>query len=405
MNWIDFLFLLKSIYGKSETLPDLEKIQRMGLLAVKLGQVHALRIDFLDEKKCRHLSKLYRNTLTLPAQEINSIIDKNAPSDFRKYFNFIDEKPLASASIGQVHLAELKDGSRVVIKLIKKNYKENFISDVASVKRLFKTAIFFYPKLKNVADPIGILNDIQEYTMSELDLINEMNGQKILHKIYNENKDKYDLSKMLFPKLYENISNSNILVSEFIEGETFDELLEQGRLDYINMLELFHIHGYFMFSIGIFHGDIHPGNIILHNDKIAFIDTGFIGRVSDSFRNAIYSFFDGLWYYDYEKCSYYVIQMADKRIEGEKFNNFRKKFYELYSDFENSTVSEVSLTKKMMETIKLGVLSGMVFEKGIFSIIRSLMYLDGMVLKCKPDAVLMKDMRYFMDESKKLMNI
>ena len=60
----------------------------------------------------------------------------------------------------------------------------------------------------------------------------------------------------------------------------------------------------------------------------------------------------------------------------------------------------MSLTHKMMQTIKLGVNSGMVFEKGIFAIIRSLMYLDGMVLRCRPETVLMKDMRPFMDEGR-----
>jgi ubiquinone biosynthesis protein len=62
----------------------------------------------------------------------------------------------------------------------------------------------------------------------------------------------------------------------------------------------------------------------------------------------------------------------------------------------------VSLTRKMMQTIKLGVHSGMAFEKGIFAIIRSLMYLDGMVLRCKPDAVLLRDMRRFIGEFEKL---
>ena len=64
--------------------------------------------------------------------------------------------------------------------------------------------------------------------------------------------------------------------------------------------------------------------------------------------------------------------------------------------------AEVSLTRKMMQTIKLGVHSGMTFEKGIFAIIRSLMYLDGMVLRCKPDAVLLRDRRRFIGEFEKL---
>jgi phosphomethylpyrimidine synthase len=86
----------------------------------------------------------------------------------------------------------------------------------------------------------------------------------------------------------------------------------------------------------------------------------------------------------------------------EKSREFTEKGSELYADFKDRTVAEVSLTKKMMQTIKLGVHSGMMFEKGIFAIIRSLMYLDGMVLRCKPDAVLLRDMRRFIGEFEKL---
>jgi ubiquinone biosynthesis protein len=76
----------------------------------------------------------------------------------------------------------------------------------------------------------------------------------------------------------------------------------------------------------------------------------------------------------------------------------------LYKDFEGSSVSEVSLTKKMMDTIKLGVHSGMEFEKGMFSIIKSLMYLDGMVLRCRPDAVLLRDMKPALENFEKILS-
>ena len=66
MNWIGFIRLMRNIYGRD--LPDLEKIQEQGLLAVKIAQVFALRIDFLNEEKCRHLSRLYRHTLELPSE-------------------------------------------------------------------------------------------------------------------------------------------------------------------------------------------------------------------------------------------------------------------------------------------------------------------------------------------------
>ena len=65
MNWIQFGRLIHSIYGRGGKLPDLDWIQDLGLLAVKLGQVHALRIDFLDREKCEHLARLYRRNAML----------------------------------------------------------------------------------------------------------------------------------------------------------------------------------------------------------------------------------------------------------------------------------------------------------------------------------------------------
>ena len=91
--------------------------------------------------------------------------------------------------------------------------------------------------------------------------------------------------------------------------------------------------------------------------------------------------------------------MSDIQIDRNTYAEFERRFLELYRDFTNRNVSEISLTRQMMGTIKLGVHHGMHFEQGIFSVIRSLMYMDGMVLRCHPKAVLMKGMRPFIQEA------
>ncbi|MEM4637787.1 MAG: AarF/ABC1/UbiB kinase family protein [Candidatus Woesearchaeota archaeon] len=401
MNWLNFIWLIKEIYGKKE-YPDLKRMQDLGLLAVKIGQVHALRIDFLSEKKCRHLSKLYRKTISIGVEDSKLLIKSYVNDKFAKDIIIEDYNPIASASVGQVYVGKLRGTKkRLAIKIIKGNFKKQFIKDVKSLKRLFKLIIFFYPKLAKVANPIGIIDHIEEYTLSELNLLNEIKGHNILMNIYNKNKKLFDLKKLGFAKIYLEYSNENVLVSEFIAGKTIDELLNEGKLSYNTLIELFRIHGFYMFCIGTFHGDIHPGNIILDNGKIYFIDTGAIGYVSKRLRTGLFYFFKSLSAYDYDKCAYWLNEMASKKISGEKFSIFKEKFNTLYSDFKNKTVSEVSLTKKMMETIKLGVNNGMEFEEGMFSIIKSLMYMDGMVLRCNPKAVLIKDMRRFIDEFEK----
>lgn len=401
MTRIQFVWLIKEIYGKK--LPDLDKIQDMGLLAVKIAQHFALRIDFLDEKVCTHLAKLYQNSVEIDENRVNYLLKRGEDKDFIKNFSYFEKKPLASASIGQVHRATLNDGKKVVIKIIKEDYRENFIKDLENLKKFLKIVLFFYPKLKRVFNPLEILDYIEEYTLEELNLLNEIKGQHILQDICIKNKEIYDLSDLSFHKIYKEISGESILVSEEIEGETFKSLMDKGLLSYDSLLKLFHIHGFYIFKIGIFHGDIHPGNIFYTEDgKINFVDTGAISSVKENLRDGLYNFFKALAYYDFKNCAFYLNQMSEVKLQGEKYERFLKNMLNLYLDFEDATVSEVSLTKRMMETIKMGVLHGMHFEDGMFGIIKSLMYLDGMVLKVNPKAILVKDMRAFIKEFDKL---
>jgi ubiquinone biosynthesis protein len=394
VNLLSFLDLMRTIYGRG--LPDIERIQRKGLLAVKIAQHYALRIDFLDERVCRHLTQLYRHNLTLPAEDIDVLLARSTGPGWQDRVCDLERTPLASASVGQVHRARLADGSPVAVKVIKRDFKAGFLRDVAALRRLLQVAIFVYPKLRQVFDPMGILDYIEDYTLNELDLRNEIEGQRILRGIRDENAGRYDLGRLRFHRLYEELSGENVLVSEFINGPTFDELLERGALPYERMLQLFDLHGFYVFGAGVFHGDIHPGNIVLEDDgRICLVDTSAISSIGTRVKNGLFRFFVALSAYDFDGCARHLNEMALRPIEGAAYARFRERFFTLYRDFPRKTVSEVSLTKKMMDTIKLGVHSGMEFERGMFAIIKSLMYLDGMVLRCRPNAVLMEDMRPF----------
>jgi len=339
----------------------------------------------------------------LPPSSFKALLASTVNVGWNDSFASIDENPLASASVGQVHRGVLTTGETVVIKLVKRDFAASFERDVRSLRAMLQVAMFFYPKLAKVADPLGILETIEKGTKDELDLRKEAAGQEVLRKLTEQHATRFDLSRLFFPKIHARLSGERHMVTEFVEGKTFDEALDEGLLPYDELLDLFHIHGFFVFCIGTFHGDIHPGNIIRRPDgKIAFIDTGAISRVGEKMRTGLFRFFDALSEYDYTACAEHLNSMADRRIAGTAFERFRERFLDLYKDFTGATVSQVSLTKRMMETIKLGVNSGMVFERGMYPIIKSLMYLDGMVLRCNPQAVLVRDMRRFIDEFKKV---
>lgn len=379
-----FAQLMRMIYGDRPV--ELARIQAMGLLAVKIGQAHALRADFLSAAKCQELARLYRANVPIPPEQALANVDC-AP------FSRIDTQPLASASVGQVYRAELKSGESVVIKAIKPHFRAQFEQDVRSLRRLLRVSTTLYPPLKRVFNPLGILDHIEEYTLQELDLLLEIEGQLRLQRVAEPWRDHPFLRPLQFPRLYREFSTSQVMVSEFVPGATFDELLEQHRLPYEALLDLFKVHGVFLFRIGVFHGDLHPGNLIWREGKIYFLDTGAVSTVSARVRQGLLALFRHLSAYDYTSAAAALQGMSQVTLGRAEYARYLEAFQSLYADFKGSTVAQVSLTRKMMETIRLGVVSGMRFEDDMFPIIKSLMYLDGMVLRCHPQARLLEDMR------------
>ena len=392
MRFFAFIKLFNMIFNKKK-LPDLDWIQKQGLLFIKIAQTFALRIDFLSPEATIHLQKLFNkaNPKKVTSESLISIL----PKKLNNVIKNIKKEPIGVASVGQVHKAELIDGRVVAVKFIKKDVEDSFKREVKSFRRFIKFITFFYPKLHKVADPLGVLEHIEEYTIAELDLRNEIKHSKILQNIKKKYENKFDFSTLNFPEYDENLSTKNVLVSSFIEGTSVDACLREKKLSEDKMLDIFRWHGFYMFIVGTFHGDIHPGNIIYNNGKFTLIDTGAISTVSKRIQQGLFEFMKALSQYDYVECALKLNQMAAVSISGDKYEKFEKKILELYSDFTDTTVTEKSLTKQMMYTIRLGVLSGMTFEKGMFPIIKSLMYLDGVVLQGAPDMILMKEMRKY----------
>jgi ubiquinone biosynthesis protein len=394
----------RQIYGKKPI--DVDKIQKMGLLAVKLGQICALRPDLLDSEKCLQLQKLYSSAYAIPQENFESLLDKNTSDDFRSNFESIESKSFAAASIGQIHRAKLLDGTDVVIKIVKSNFEKSFRRDVRRMKRWVSMGLFFYPRLKKVGNPLGLLAHIEDYTVRELNLLNEIKGKEKLEKIATQYSDKFPMPKLRFPKFWKDISNERVLVVEYIAAPTLEKHLDRHSFEWDDMLQLFRIHGAYMFGIGVFHGDLHPGNVMMDEDNnFIFIDTGAICEAPENVRTALFGFFYFLAKGQLKNSFDAMLSMAKIQPTGDTLETYYKSMFELYDGFVGTSVSEVSLTQQMMKTIKASVLAGCTFGEDTFPIIRSLMYMDGMVLKGHPQVDLITSMGPYLDEFSQLIDL
>ena len=398
MRVITFIRFMRQILKSSPA--DLDWIQSQGLLAVKLAQIFALRSDLIPVEKCRQLQQLYQHAASIPSEDVFRNIEQRAPEGFMDAFREIDEIPLAAASVGQVHRATLKTGQEVVIKVIKSQNEKTFRRDVNRMRRWLRVFLLFMPKLRKVGNPVALLNHVADYTTRELDLRNEIKGADELLRIKEEVSDEFPMELLRFPRYYHELSNKDVLVSEFVRGDSLEDGIESGSLSWATLLELFRIHGAYLFGIGTFHGDLHPGNCIIDEEgKFVFIDNGAICHAPKHVNKSLFTFFRYLSDHDFEKAFRALLDISEKQLPHKDAVEYMSQMAIIYHDFEMKTVGEQSLTQIMMKTVRCAVeKAGAEFGEEAFPIIRALMYLDGLVIRTHPQVRLISSMGPYLDE-------
>tara|TARA_B100000945_G_scaffold49035_1_gene34789 strand:+ start:3543 stop:4769 length:1227 start_codon:yes stop_codon:yes gene_type:complete len=392
MRLLTFLRFYREI--RKDGPADLDWIQRQGLLAVKLTQIFALRPDILSIDKCRQLQKMYRNASTIPSEDVDLILRERVPEGFQDSIAWFDVEPFAAASVGQVHRATLTNGEDVVVKVVKANHRESFQRDVKRLMRLMRVAITLSPKLRRAGNPMALLRHVEDYTTRELNLRNEIKGGAELEAIQNRLSEVFPMPRLRFPKYYPEISNEHVLVSEFVRGKTLEEYIDQQGLRWDHLIELFRIQGAYMFGVGTFHGDLHPGNCIVDEDgNFVFIDNGAICESPRKVSLSLFKFFEALSEGSLDSGFEALLDLADERPDEERVKRFRTKMGEIYEGFGEKSVGEQSLTDLMMRTVRAAVEdAGADFGEEGFPIIRSLMYMDGLVIRTHPEVKLIAEM-------------
>lgn len=398
MRMLTFFRFMRQILRKKPA--DLDWIQRQGLMAVKLAQIFALRPDLLGEEKCKQLQQLYQHAASIPPENWEETLKSKAIPNFFDNFKTIDSTPLAAASVGQVHRATLHNGEEVVIKFVKQANAVKFRKEVDRMRSWLRIFLVLSPRLRKVGNPMALLNHVADYTTRELDLRNEILGAEELAQIQAQIADEFPTPKLRFPKYYPKLSNENVLVSEFIEGISLEEGIENKSLEWSTLLELFRIHGAYLFGIGTFHGDLHPGNCIIDKEgRFVFIDNGAICHAPSFVNRSLFNFFEHLSRQEMHSAFMSLLDMTTKKPTGKKMQKYLNRMNEIYADFEKKPVGEQSLTRIMMQTVRAAVeLANAEFGEEAFPIIRALMYLDGLVIRTHPEVLLIKSMGPYLDE-------
>jgi ubiquinone biosynthesis protein len=277
--------------GEGEPLPkpnrDMARrfrqlLAELGPTFTKLGQLLSTRPDVLPVHWVEELESLQDDCPPLPIAEIRREIERGLGRPVEELFARLEEAPLASASIAQVHLARTHGGARVVVKVQRPDIRERIESDL--------TLLYYLAKLLEAVveetglyTPTGIIEEFDRTVHEELDFSNEARNAKEM----GENARERPF--LVIPRVHEELSSSTVLTLDYLEGTKVSEVTEQAGFDLEKVARNI-IEAAFrqLFEDGLFHGDPHPGNIlVLPGNRIALVDFGLMGRLTRVQREAL----------------------------------------------------------------------------------------------------------------------
>ena len=256
-------------------------LEELGPIFVKFGQAISTRRDLLPPDIADELAKLQDAVPPFPADQAIEIINNAYGESVDTVFARFDTEPLAAASIAQVHTAQLKAGTEVIVKVLRPGVLEQIERDLAVLRMIAGLADRYWEHGKRLR-PLEIVDEYEHTILDELDLMREAANTAQL-------KRNFQGSDMLYvPDIYWDYCRPEVMVQERIFGtqisdmETLREAGTNIQLLAENGVELFFTQ---VFRHNFFHADMHPGNIfVLHTDpakpKYAAVDFGIVGTLS-----------------------------------------------------------------------------------------------------------------------------
>jgi ubiquinone biosynthesis protein len=259
-------------------------MEEMGPTFIKFGQILATRVDLFPPEWIAEFEKLHDRVPPLPFERLRSQIEEDLSGSVSEVFVEFDETPLAAASIAQVHRARLPDGQQVIVKIRRPGIRPTIEADLRLLERLVALIERELPDIRRF-HPQEVLRQFKISLRNELDLLSEgRNTERVASNFADD-------PTIVIPKVYWEYCGERINVQEYIEGiagrnlKAVDtagldrKILAQRGADAVLKMVLID---------GFFHADPHPGNFIfLAENRLAFIDFGMVGSLSESRRDQV----------------------------------------------------------------------------------------------------------------------
>ena len=347
------LKILNFIFGNNNQKDIGKKLSNvlinLGPGYIKFGQALSTRPDILGKKTCDDLKKLQGQLKPFSNSIAKKIIEEENENLIPESLASFDENPIASASIAQVHTGILKNGKKVAIKILKPNIHKQLFNDFVFFYWITKFLEFFIPSIKRLklSKNVEVLSEV---SLNELDLTLEASAADELAENFKDH-ERYKV-----PKIYWEFTTKNMLVLEFIEGIRIDDLeaLKTSEHNIKNITEIgTEVFFLQVFRDGFFHGDMHPGNILINKEGALIpIDFGIMGRLSNKDRQFLALLLTYLLNKNYRK----VVEIHDEaNMLGKdvSHDHLSQAIRAISTPLLNKPIGEVSLAKLLGQILSL----------------------------------------------------
>ena len=328
------------------------------------------------------------------SEEAKEVVEEELKKPIMELLDEFDEKPLAAASIAQVHKAVLQDGSKVVLKIQRPNIRENIEADIDILFNLARLFESYIPESK-LYNPTGIIEEFAKTIRREMDFTREG------HNIQRFTANFKDDSTISAPKVYWELTTNKVLTMEYVKGIKITDFkkLEEAGLDKKQIA----VNGASsvlkqIFTYAFFQGDPHPGNILVKEDNvIVVLDFGMFGRIDEKTKEQIADILIAVIKKDVDKI---VKTFLDVGVIAEEVNirEFRLDIVDFLERYYDVPLSQLELSEVLNEIVQVVARHRIKIMPEVMLLIKALVTIEGIGRDLDPEFNMVEHARPFAEK-------
>jgi ubiquinone biosynthesis protein len=358
--------------GKTDPSQLADDLEAMGPTYVKIGQLLSSRSDLLPEPYLKALTRLQDKVKPFSYAEVEQIIQDELGVRISKAFSRFDPKPIAAASLGQVHVAALRDGREVIVKVQRPNIRKQIAEDFEVLGQIAE----FLDAHTETGRRYRFQVVLEEFRLT---IQQELNYEREAQNLISLGENLKEFKRIEVPQPVRDYSTRCVLTMDYVQGSKITSLSPVARLGLDGEAlaeELFKAYLKQILLDGLFHADPHPGNVFLTEDgKIALLDLGMVGRLAPTMQENLLKLLIAVGEGNYEVAADIVIRIS-KTTEDFDSDEFHRHIGQIMSLQQNQSLEKLNAGKALMEVSRSAINSGLWVPSELTLLGKTLLQMD-----------------------------